>query len=432
MTYPSRKPSPPPTHEPKESQATHDPDENEDDEFVECPIEDCGEFITLAELEDHVQLHSEETQSDSASIPTTVSSPPRNDSRPTSTDTARSSESRRVRSRKHIKSAKQSHAIEAWKRLFHVPSTVKDSGSRNHSSSPPGIRKRLGKSELGKYAHEDKMPDWLVALLKKGKYVKSEGMIFVLEQLLAHSSSTEWAFLCHPCVQHISKLRREGGFCGYRNIQMLCSYMIGVETPDSAVFRGKIPSIFRIQDHIEDAWDLGINENGRAETGGVKGSRKYIGTPEAQAMLVSLGIHCEAQGFKNPEASVAETALLHYVQDYFSTALFDPDQKVRLTDLPPIYFQHRGHSMTIIGLERRTSGELQLLVFDPMFHDPAYLTGPDPLRRTPSRNSQAGLKFYRRGHNYLKKYHEFEVLALLGPQEDTAQNMYYNQRTRTS
>jgi len=61
---------------------------------------------------------------------------------------------------------------------------------------------------------------------------------------------------------------------------MLCSYMIGVEAPGSAVFNGKIPSIFRIQDYIEDAWDLGINSNGRTETGGVKGSRKYIGTPE--------------------------------------------------------------------------------------------------------------------------------------------------------
>lgn len=274
------------------------------------------------------------------------------------------------------------------------------------------------------------MPEWLISLLKKGKYVKSEGMIFVLGQILERSTATEWAFLCHPCVQHISKLRREGGFCGYRNIQMLCSYMIGVEAPGSAVFNGKIPSIFRIQDYIEDAWDLGINSNGRTETGGVKGSRKYIGTPEAQAMLVSLGVHCEAQGFKNPDARSAEIALLQYVQDYFATALFNPDDKVRLTDLPPIYFQHRGHSMTIVGLEKRTSGELELLVFDPMFHDPVYLTGPDPVKSIPRHNYQAALKCYRRGHNYLKKYHEFEVVTLLGPQPDTAQDVYFGQNGR--
>ena len=38
----------------------------------------------------------------------------------------------------------------------------------------------LQRSELGKYAHEDKMPEWLISLLKKGKYVKSEGEVVLL------------------------------------------------------------------------------------------------------------------------------------------------------------------------------------------------------------------------------------------------------------
>ena len=41
---------------------------------------------------------------------------------------------------------------------------------------------------------------------------------------------------------------------------------------------------------VEKAWDKGINSRGRAETGGIRGTRKYIGTPEAQAMFVGLGI----------------------------------------------------------------------------------------------------------------------------------------------
>lgn len=48
-------------------------------------------------------------------------------------------------------------------------------------------------------------------------------------------------------------------------------------------FEGTLPSIFRIQDLIEAAWDLGYNSNGRVETGGIKGTRKYIGTPEVRA-----------------------------------------------------------------------------------------------------------------------------------------------------
>ena len=71
-----------------------------------------------------------------------------------------------------------------------------------------------------------------------------------------------------------------GGFCGYRNIQMLCSYIIGVDSQGSECFRGKEPSIFQIQDYIEHAWDIGINSTARIETGGIRGTRKYIGTPD--------------------------------------------------------------------------------------------------------------------------------------------------------
>lgn len=73
-----------------------------------------------------------------------------------------------------------------------------------------------------------------------------------------------------------------GGFCGYRNIQMMTSYIIGSQSRGAELFKNKIPSIFRIQDYIEHAWDMGINAHGRQETGGIKGTRKYIGTPEAR------------------------------------------------------------------------------------------------------------------------------------------------------
>jgi hypothetical protein len=62
---------------------------------------------------------------------------------------------------------------------------------------------------------------------------------------------------------------------------MLSSYVVGTDTAGAEHFRGKLPSIFRIQEWIEHAWDLGINAQGRIETGGVRGTRKYIGTPEA-------------------------------------------------------------------------------------------------------------------------------------------------------
>ena len=72
------------------------------------------------------------------------------------------------------------------------------------------------------------MPDWLVVMLKKNGQVTSQGkphppfptiptprltttgVISVLALLLEQSPSTKYAYLCHPSVQHVSKLKREG------------------------------------------------------------------------------------------------------------------------------------------------------------------------------------------------------------------------------
>jgi hypothetical protein len=65
---------------------------------------------------------------------------------------------------------------------------------------------------------------------------------------------------------------------------MLSSYIVGVKSQGHDNLKDKIPSIFEIQDHIEMAWDLGINVQGREETGGIRGTRKYIGTSEVRLL----------------------------------------------------------------------------------------------------------------------------------------------------
>lgn len=71
-----------------------------------------------------------------------------------------------------------------------------------------------------------------------------------------------------------------GGFCGYRNIQTLVSYLIATRSPGSEHFGNRLPTVLEIQDLIEQAWDKGYNPRGRLETGGIKQTRKFIGTPE--------------------------------------------------------------------------------------------------------------------------------------------------------
>lgn len=167
--------------------------------------------------------------------------------------------------------------------------------------------------ELGPHADEAQMPSWLKELLQKGAKVtlsyqigidgqllrnevianEYKGIVPVLSQLCYQDDSVAKAYLCHPSVTHVVKMNREGGFCGYRNIQMLISYIQDTRSWGYEYLRGRIPSILQLQDMIERAWDMGFCEFGRVETGGIRGTRKFIGTPEAQALFESLSIPYE-------------------------------------------------------------------------------------------------------------------------------------------
>jgi hypothetical protein len=219
-------------------------------------------------------------------------------------------------------------------------------------------------------------------------------------------------------VQHVSRLKKEGPFCGYRNIQSLCSYIVGTKAGGWERLErkeGRLPSVLEIQEWIEAAWDKGINADCRAETGGVRGTRKYIGTYEAEAVFRYLEVACQIKGFKRKEKGRSEKEMLREVEEYFLAATGrGQGGKVKMTGLPPIYFQHQGHSMTVMGLEKTRRGETNLLVFDPMFSDPYHV------RRLVGRDFRGEkmvgawvevlLKAYRRGNKYLGKFAAFEVL----------------------
>ncbi|KAJ4389151.1 hypothetical protein N0V93_006613 [Gnomoniopsis smithogilvyi] len=412
--------------------------------YVECPMEGCNEVVGRDEFEYHLELHGDEVEEDGAPAPpkSDQSTMPNQATPAAAASDIGGEEAHRTRSAKRRRSSpsrngnasedseetaahsRRKKAIFAWRDILSWPKhksegsdgTTSSSTGKGSVPSGPKEPKKLGKAELGRYANEEKMPEWLVTMLQKKGQVVGHDIVPVLRQLLQQSASTEYAYLCHPCVQHVSKLRREGGFCGYRNIQMMCSYILGTSFAGSHNnFGGKIPSIFDIQEFIEAAWDRGINKQGRVETGGVRGTRKYIGTPEAQAMLLHLAVPCEAQGFKNKkEAMRAETSMLVNVERYFQQGMFDPADKVRSTSLPPIYFQHAGHSMTIIGIEKMADGKANLLVFDPMFHDAQVITQRIG-RKFKYKYADSALNAYRRGHKYLRRYREFEVLRLKPP-----------------
>jgi zinc finger-containing ubiquitin peptidase 1 len=129
------------------------------------------------------------------------------------------------------------------------------------------------------------MPSRLrVQLENENKSGTSEpaGIIEVLGRLCDQDTSVQAAYLCHPAVQCINKTKKEGNLCGYRNIQMMISFINGAKAQGSEHFPNGLPSVLGLQDLIEEAWDKGINGEGRVETGGIRGTRKYIGTPEVR------------------------------------------------------------------------------------------------------------------------------------------------------
>ncbi len=60
---------------------------------------------------------------------------------------------------------------------------------------------------------------------------------------------------------------------------MQLSYLVD-SSPAVAEHIGNIPSTLKLQQMIEEAWDQGINPDGRLQTGGITGTRKHIGTQE--------------------------------------------------------------------------------------------------------------------------------------------------------
>ncbi|KAI9677566.1 MAG: hypothetical protein M1817_006520 [Caeruleum heppii] len=408
--------------------------------FVECPEHDCGEAILLTDLDTHLDMHLAENLSVAELGQVDVWSPE---------DTKMNNSQHEPYFSAHLSPALRNLPHDSLDSPADAANLVIADGFRYEGDRSPAAEpstpanasktltfqpKRLGTAELGPYAFEDRMPHWLRKQIEVGPEVKVSNRIRqdgtlekvrtvanetihllpMIAQLCEQDRSVTEAYLCHPGVCHVAKMRREGGFCGYRNIQMLISYLRAVDRLECPQFRERIPNIFQLQDLIEEAWNRGYNRVGLVETGGIKGTRKYIGTSEAQALFLSLDVPCTSNAFgrgTDAASSRPQTRLLAAVEAYFKSGRKDGPTKVHQTDLPPVYFQHQGHSMTIVGLEIRQNGSRNLLVFDPMFK-----TSPAALKllgkRFTHRLPDSILKSYRRGDEYLRKYGAFETLHL--------------------
>ncbi|OCT54787.1 DUF1671 domain-containing protein [Cladophialophora carrionii] len=412
--------------------------------WVQCA---CGERVHFLELDAHSDMHAQENISiDEPEMPVkdVELSVLKSTSRPSlpdisnsfSTDIPKSLRNHDQLHPRRPPSHTEKRRGPSLKEIFlGTPASPKRKSAYSAVSSKHGRTRRLGRSELGPYAHEQQMPNWLRKMLEEGAKVtvtnqlgpdgtvvrvetianETPNLVPVLARLSHLDKVVERAFYCSPEVRHVCKMQKEGGFCGYRNIQMIISYIQDADATGSEHFRGRLPSIPKLQEMIENAWDQGFNASGRLETGGIRYTRKYIGTPEAQALLMSLKIPCEATAYTTTKEVEGFETMLCAVCEYFDDdSTKDNIDKVVITDKPPIYFQHHGHSMTIVGVEQRLDGSVNLVVFDPMFNPSPALKKLALANTTAFRSPEPEklMKAHRRGEKYLEKYKEFELLKL--------------------
>jgi zinc finger-containing ubiquitin peptidase 1 len=238
-----------------------------------------------------------------------------------------------------------------------------------------------------------------------------QGVMRKLFCLLQDDPKVELAYLCDQSTIQVSKLSEEGNhFCGYRNIQMLClavGAMVPYDAPARSVLKDKL-SIPSIQQMVETAWNHGHNSHARKQTGGIRGTRKHIGTSEAEALLLDAGVKCTGTSFQGQRAW---SELLDFVETYYSLSI-TAKQGVQITSRPPIFLQRPNHSITIVGFERTISGKRRLLAFDPAWRPP-----PAMKKDWTGDFVQAGweakwvLRQYRKNERYLKRFDAFETVS---------------------
>jgi hypothetical protein len=410
------------------STASFDARSESSERWIKCTRRGCGQYIAEANIDGHVNMHdaaAAHTEPAYASSSGTVSprvlngsgyakpqrsseKAPSQISLPKSSVSSKSGSWRRpsIRAQSVASSSvsggksrvSQASSDKARSSVSTARTSVTTStGYGSSSFGPTDALKdhpkngRLGTKDLGPYAYEKSMPAQVRHALEnasKPSYecrIGPDGRLIretiihnqtpcpvpVLADLSAADPNIAIAYFCHKSVKHVHRLKCDGNFCGYWNIQMLLSYRLA-KIEDPAHGSLPLPNVLEIQDTIESAWNAGICSFGRTETGGIWNTRKWIGTLEAAAYFLKLGQPVTALHFQtssNPKAPSSHSQLLDYVEAYFISGLEHAAENgsSRMTQLPPIYFQRPGHSMTIVGMEKRNDGDRVLLVFDPSF-----------------------------------------------------------------
>ncbi|KAM3297110.1 hypothetical protein ACQJBY_039140 [Aegilops geniculata] len=257
-----------------------------------------------------------------------------------------------------------------------------------------------------------------------GAQVRSEiqrieaGVMNLLRSCLESEGGSSTSIISGHVDHHQSLSSEDKGWgCGWRNIQMMSSHLLRQRPETREVLFGGcgfVPDIPSLQRWLEIAWDKGFDAVGASHFDSkIYGVKKWIGTSECVTLLRSFGVRARIVDFDSTESSSlqgksgkrvcgpmdkyliksnppprsstcelsqedaenmrGQQVLVDWVWNYFSSKRADTlhnSKNVIISDKTPLYFQHQGHSRTIVGIQKQkgnrgSQDRYNLLVLDP-------------------------------------------------------------------
>ncbi|KAG8582534.1 hypothetical protein GDO81_008095 [Engystomops pustulosus] len=266
------------------------------------------------------------------------------------------------------------------------------------------------------HMHKAEMMESLATGVDDGR-TKTSGVLEALRHYYnTGGPEVRCVWLCCP-LDHFSNSAGDKGWgCGFRNFQMLLSSVLFNDTYKHFLQDCRyIPCIPKIQSMIEDAWKEGFDPQGASHFNGkLQGTRAWIGACEIYCLLTSLSLKCRILDFHKPSNPLGTHPLLfEWVLNYYASDTRGVEGKVVCSSKPAIYFQHQGHSRTIVGIEERKNHSYCLLLFDPGCPS-------EPMQRLTRKNLDAAdlkpLRKYTGGLKH-KQYQIVAVEGILSPEE---------------
>ncbi|CAL4890543.1 unnamed protein product [Urochloa decumbens] len=287
-----------------------------------------------------------------------------------------------------------------------------DSNAQGASSSCSGYSHHYGEVL-------DEQISCLVRAQLRSKVQEVEGGVMSLLKSCLESEGGASTSMISGYIDHHQSLSSEdkGWGCGWRNIQMLSSHLLK-QRPEAreVLFGGSgfVPDIPSLQRWLEIAWDKNFDTIGSNHFhNNVYGAKKWIGTTECATLFRSFGLRARVVDFdstessglqgkngkraavqvqgpmdkfvikNNPPKSSSEPCredaesmrgqqvLVDWIWNYFASECSDKFTRphVTVSNKTPLYFQHQGHSRTIVGIQKKkgrgSQDQYTLLILDP-------------------------------------------------------------------